>query len=82
MLILLGNAGGEDISAEEAGTEDDMEGIEAYMRSEQEKLSAEKAAIMNDQSLVTEEKSRLLDQLKVCMIIVIVRIRINEGMRI
>ncbi|THD29121.1 Kinesin-II 95 kDa subunit [Fasciola hepatica] len=57
-------AASEEMSSEEAGTEDDLEGIEAYMQAEQEKLSAEKVAIMNDQSLVAEEKSRLLDELK------------------
>ncbi|VDP74813.1 unnamed protein product [Echinostoma caproni] len=65
-----GGEAGEDMSAEEAGTEDDLEGIEAYMQAQMEKLSTEKAAILDDQSLVAEEKSRLLDELKVSKVFV------------
>ncbi|KAF7232661.1 hypothetical protein EG68_08401 [Paragonimus skrjabini miyazakii] len=54
----------EEVSVEEAEAADEAERIESYMRTQQAKLNAEKEAILNDHSLVAEEKSRLLDELK------------------
>ncbi|GAA50371.1 kinesin family member 3/17, partial [Clonorchis sinensis] len=51
-------------AGEEPSTDNETEGIEAYMKEQQDKLSAEKEAILNDHSLVAEEKSRLLGELK------------------
>ncbi|TGZ36834.1 hypothetical protein CRM22_011386 [Opisthorchis felineus] len=51
-------------TGEEPSTDNEVEEIEAYMKEQQDKLSAEKEAILNDHSLVAEEKSRLLGELK------------------
>ncbi|VDP97682.1 unnamed protein product, partial [Trichobilharzia regenti] len=53
-----------DFTSEENGTEDDATSMENYVKEQQAKLSAEKDAVLNDHSLVAEEKSRLLNELK------------------
>ncbi|CAH8831112.1 unnamed protein product [Trichobilharzia szidati] len=53
-----------DFTSEENGTEDDATSMENYIKEQQAKLSAEKEAVLNDHSLVAEEKSRLLNELK------------------
>uniref|UniRef100_A0A3Q0KEE7 Kinesin-like protein n=1 Tax=Schistosoma mansoni TaxID=6183 RepID=A0A3Q0KEE7_SCHMA len=45
--------------------EDDVTSIENYMKEQQEKLLAEKNEVLNDNSLVAEEKSRMLNDLKI-----------------
>jgi kinesin family member 3B len=44
--------------------DDDPEDIEAYMKQEHDKLELEKQAIVNDQTLIGEEKQRLLKDIK------------------
>ncbi|OON13632.1 kinesin motor domain protein, partial [Opisthorchis viverrini] len=51
-------------TGEEPSTDNETEGIKAYMKEQQDKLSAEKEAILNDHSLLAEEKSRLLGELE------------------
>ncbi|CAH8438256.1 unnamed protein product [Schistosoma turkestanicum] len=53
------------LSDAENDTENDSTSIENYMRKQQAKLLAEKNEILNDRSLVAEEKSRLLSELKI-----------------
>ena len=55
---------GEDV---EGGNSNEIEvhHREEYLKAQQEKLSVEKERIMNDQTIVSEEKTRLLDELKV-----------------
>ncbi|RTG88332.1 kinesin family member 3B [Schistosoma bovis] len=45
--------------------EDDATSIENYMKEQQAKLLAEKNEVLNDNSLVAEEKSRMLNDLKI-----------------
>ncbi len=58
--------GGEDgdEGGEENEEEDNQEDIENYMKQEQEKLDSEKKKIVNDQSLIAEEKTELLHNLQ------------------
>jgi hypothetical protein len=44
--------------------DDDPEAVEAFMKSEKERLEQEKALIMNNHNLIAEEKNRLLQDLK------------------
>lgn len=44
--------------------DDDPDAVEEFKKREQERLEQEKAAIMNNKSLIAEEKSRLLKELK------------------
>ncbi|KAL5007549.1 hypothetical protein ScPMuIL_016355 [Solemya velum] len=56
------NEHGEIVSGSEE--EDDDEDVETYMNEQQSKLEEEKAAILNDQSLIAEEKEQLLSELQ------------------
>ncbi|CAH8491011.1 unnamed protein product [Heterobilharzia americana] len=61
------NDGGEvddSFENEESNKEDASISLESYIKEQQTKLSAERDAILNDHSLVSEEKSRLLNELK------------------
>ena len=55
---------GEDV---EGGNSNEIEDHhrEEYLKAQQEKLAVERERIMNDQTIVSEEKTRLLDELKV-----------------
>jgi hypothetical protein len=59
-----GGGGGEDGDNDEEDGEDNPEDVENFMKSEQEKLEIEKKKILNDQSLIAEEKEGLLKDLK------------------
>lgn len=53
-----------DENGEYIDEEDDPNQLEEYMKAQQAKLEVEKAHIMNDQSLISEEKQKLLETIK------------------
>ena len=57
-----GGGGGSDDDEE---SNDDPADIDEFMRREQEKLNEEKSLIMNDKTLIGEEKAKLLQQMKI-----------------
>ncbi|VDK35214.1 unnamed protein product [Taenia asiatica] len=51
---------------ESYGSEEDSEAVrDAYLKEQQEKLAIEKEGIINDQNMIAEEKTHLLEELKV-----------------